>query len=144
MNSSSTWKPTPKPFDDSKGKSVIEFDDRRSKGLCFLCGENYVKGHKCKKKESFVIEVTELNDVEGDQEGFVEEIEENKEDEGNPQISVYAIDGVAAKSYQTMKVIVTVNKKPLHILIDSGSTHNFLDVRVAKKLDCKVEEMGPV
>ena len=44
---------------------------------------------------------------------------------------MYAIDGVVAKSYQTMRVTVTVNKKPLHILIDSGSTHNFLDVRVA-------------
>jgi len=50
MNSSSTLKPTPKPFADSKGKAIINFDDRRSKGLCFLCDENYVKGHKCKKK----------------------------------------------------------------------------------------------
>ena len=57
---------------------------------------------------------------------------------------MYAIDGVAAKSYQTMRVTVTVNKKPLHILIDSGSTRKFLDVRVTKKLGCKVEEMGPM
>ena len=85
-----------------------------------------------------------MNDVEGDQEGFVEETEEKEEDEGNPQISVYAINGVATKSYQTMRVTMTVNKKPLHILNDSGSTHNFLDVRVAKKLGCKVEEMGPM
>jgi len=30
-------------------------------------------------------------------------------------------------------------KKILHILIDSGSTHNFLDETVARKLDCKLE-----
>ena len=34
--------------------------------------------------------------------------------------------------------------KPLNILIDSGSTHNFLDTKMAKKLGCKVEEIGPM
>lgn len=29
------------------------------------------------------------------------------------------------------------DKKLLHILLDSGSTHNFLDLELAKKLGCK-------
>ena len=43
-----------------------------------------------------------------------------------------------------MKVIVFVRRKPLHILIDSRSTHNFLDVKVAKKLGCKMETIRPM
>ena len=43
-----------------------------------------------------------------------------------------------------MRVTVFVKNKPLHILVDSGSTHNFLDVEVAKKLGCKLEKVGPM
>ena len=37
-----------------------------------------------------------------------------------------------------------VKTKPLHILIDSDSTHNFLNTKMTKKLGCKVEEIGPM
>ena len=37
-----------------------------------------------------------------------------------------------------------VRKKPLYILIDFGSTHNFLDINMAKKLGCKVEKIRPM
>ena len=43
-----------------------------------------------------------------------------------------------------MRVTVFVKKRPLHILIDSGSTHTFLDIDMAKKLGCKVEKIGPM
>ena len=39
-----------------------------------------------------------------------------------------------------MKVIVYVKKKPLHILIDLGSTYNFPEVEVAKKFVCAMKE----
>jgi len=40
-----------------------------------------------------------------------------------------------------MRVIGYYQKKPLHILIDSGSTHNFLDEGVAKKLGCLITDI---
>jgi len=54
----------------------------------------------------------------------------------DPQISVNALTGIA--SYKTMRVMSSYKKKPLHILIDSRSTHNFLDEEVAKKLGCPI------
>lgn len=36
------------------------------------------------------------------------------------------------------------NKKILQILLDSGSTHNFLDLNMARKLGCKPEEVKPM
>lgn len=41
-----------------------------------------------------------------------------------------------------MRVKDVVNGKVLHILIDSGSTHNFLDTKSAAKLGCKVDTIS--
>ncbi|GJS34368.1 putative mitochondrial protein [Tanacetum coccineum] len=43
-----------------------------------------------------------------------------------------------------MRVKGRVGKKVVHILIDCGSTHNFLDVHTAKKLGCKLAKTTPM
>ena len=35
-------------------------------------------------------------------------------------------------------------KKPLHILIDSGSTHKFLGLHIAQNMGCQTEAMDIV
>ncbi|GKB46662.1 putative mitochondrial protein [Tanacetum coccineum] len=35
-------------------------------------------------------------------------------------------------------------KQPLQILVDSGSTHNFVDIRSARKLGCKIRPTAPL
>lgn len=128
----------------TESKPVIDFDDRRAKGLCFWCPEKYVRGHHCKKKELFSIEVIQLEeDEEGIEQNNTDDEQEASEID-NPQISVYAIDGALTKGYQTMRVTVYVNKRPLNILIDSGSTHNFLDVHIARRLGCKIDTVNPM
>ena len=42
-----------------------------------------------------------------------------------PCISLNALSG--NRGYRTMRVAGYYKDKPIHILIDSGSTHNFLD-----------------
>ena len=54
----------------------------------------------------------------------------------DPQISVNALTGIAI--FKMIRVTGYYKKKPLHILIDSGSTHNFLDEEAAKKLGCHI------
>ena len=61
-------------------------------------------------------------------------------EEDQPQISVHALSG--CPNFQTMRVTRLYGKTPLHILIDSGSTHNFLDISLAKKLGCRLEEIA--
>lgn len=39
--------------------------------------------------------------------------------------------------FHTLRVRGLVGNVVVHILIDSGSTHNFLDIGMAKKLGCK-------
>ncbi|GKU89514.1 hypothetical protein SLEP1_g3643 [Rubroshorea leprosula] len=60
-------------------------------------------------------------------------------DDSNPHMFVHALSGGNSGAYRTMRVTGYVNKKPIHILIDSGSTHNFLEVNVAKRVGCKLQ-----
>ncbi|GKB97942.1 putative mitochondrial protein [Tanacetum coccineum] len=64
------------------------------------------------------------------------------EGESMPQVSLNAMTGIP--SYQTMRIKGYVGIQLLHILIDSGSTHNFLDLSTAKKLGCKTSKMCPL
>lgn len=62
-------------------------------------------------------------------------------DISEPCISLSALSG--NHNFHTMRVVGMVEGKPLHILIDSGSTHNFLDLNLAKKLGCELEKIVP-
>lgn len=56
-------------------------------------------------------------------------------------ISVHALTG--EQNYHTMRIVGMVKRKSVHILIDSGSTHNFLDLEYAKTLGCELEQIPP-
>lgn len=63
-------------------------------------------------------------------------------DQEEIQISVHALSGI--QSYRTMKVIGHIKKSAVHILIDSGSTHNFLDPKVAKSTGAVIQATSPL
>lgn len=52
-------------------------------------------------------------------------------------LALHDIDMAAKK--QTMKMIEDIKKMRLNVLIDLGSTHNFLDLAVAKQLGCPIQ-----
>ncbi|KAG8369604.1 hypothetical protein BUALT_Bualt14G0030900 [Buddleja alternifolia] len=54
---------------------------------------------------------------------------------------MHAITGI--HDFKTMRVTGVTKGKPIHILIDIGSTHNFMDLDVAKNLGCKLEPITP-
>ena len=57
-----------------------------------------------------------------------------------PCISVIALNG--EQGFQTIMVTRLYGKKPLHIMSNLGSTHNFIDVNFAKRLGCKLDAIG--
>eukprot|EP00253_Pinus_taeda_P007175 PITA_07175 len=52
----------------------------------------------------------------------------------NPTISCNALIGITTP--QTIKIEGQIKKKKVMVLIDSGSTHNFIHCKVAKELNC--------
>nr|GEW37703.1 transposon Ty3-I Gag-Pol polyprotein [Tanacetum cinerariifolium] len=61
---------------------------------------------------------------------------------GPPLISLNALTG--ENSYRTMRVKAHVRKNVVHTLVDCGSTHNFQDWNIARKLGCKLRKMCPL
>ena len=52
----------------------------------------------------------------------------------NPTISCNALAGI--NTPQTLKIEGHIKKKNVIVLIDSGTTHNFIHCMVAKELNC--------
>ncbi|GAV84263.1 RVP_2 domain-containing protein [Cephalotus follicularis] len=64
---------------------------------------------------------------------------ENEDTNQQPKLSLHALTG--AMGQQTMQVVGMIGRRPMQVLIDSGSTHNFLSVGLAHKLGLLVEDM---
>jgi hypothetical protein len=56
----------------------------------------------------------------------------------NPEISLHAVTGVRARGFQTMKVYVSVGDAVAVALLHSGSSHNFIDISMAKHAGVKL------
>ncbi|GJZ32919.1 gypsy/ty3 retroelement polyprotein [Tanacetum coccineum] len=102
----------------------------------------YVPRHKCSGQLYSLVLVPEIGS-----EGDFLEIDESVVNNGlmdlqEPLISLNAL--TSTNNFKTMRVIGTVGKHLLHIFIDCGSTHNFLDRNMAKQLGCNIRTTCPL
>jgi hypothetical protein len=112
-----------------------QLGERKEKGLSFNCDNKYNKGHKCGEKKLFYIDCEE--EEEQEQEPSQDEnIEEISSEELTPTISCNALARIS--TLQTLKIKGYIKKKKVIVLIDSGSTHNFIHYKLAKDLNCFV------
>ncbi|XP_012845857.1 PREDICTED: uncharacterized protein LOC105965855 [Erythranthe guttata] len=117
-----------------KRLSSEEVEDRRMKGLCFNCDEKFTNGHKCRRVFMIVAVDSKIEvEPEGEEDSPVEE-----SDNELYKISVYALAGQETSS--TIKLQGRVNNHPITILVDTESTHTFLDTNTTKELNCVVEK----
>ncbi|KAF8405168.1 hypothetical protein HHK36_010067 [Tetracentron sinense] len=124
-----------------KRVSPLEMKERREKGLCYFCDEKWNPSHHCKKAKIYLMEGMELFD---NSEYEVEELTQEvlvsgdcgDKDEETPEISLHAI--VGALSPRTMRFSGLEHGCSVVILMDTGSTHNFLDPLIPKKACLKI------
>jgi hypothetical protein len=119
------------PSTDDKFKALRAY--RRAKGLCDRCPEKWSKGHTCATSVQLhamqeVLELFQVADSD-DQEIAVDVL-------GNEQIflalSPAPLLGQSAK--RALQFMGTMHQYPLHILVDSGSTHSFLSQHMVDKI----------
>jgi hypothetical protein len=112
-------------------------EDRIKKGLCFNCNEKWSKDHQCKK-----FHVYQVRDESGDEASSSTDSEEGEanenEDDSTHGISYHALSG--APSPQSMRIRGKVGTHDLDVLIDTGSTHNFIRESLVLALGCKFKE----
>lgn len=128
-----------------KKLSPAEMQSRNERGLCYNCDKVYSARHKCKKQQLYMLmgEEQDGNDEislanVGEEEAGHESIMAG----GGGKISLNALSGTA--DFQTLKLRGFVKKKAITILVDSGSTHNFLDPSTAKQAGCIITRMDPL
>jgi hypothetical protein len=101
----------------------MEIADHRIKGLCFHCDEKFEPGHGEECKCLFIIEV------------LIDDDTPPPPTDGDPTISIHALTGIQPRASRTMQVQVSMGTTVLTTLLDSGLTHNFIDVATAEGTD---------
>src|SRR5688572_26032971 len=103
--------------------------ERRKQGLCYNCDEPYVRGHRCPRL--FYLEVTDFADdeIKGDT--------DDDQEEQDPVVSLHAITGIRRED--TMQLRVVLNGQELLALLDTGSTHNFINCKATQQCGVTLE-----
>ncbi|RRT51692.1 hypothetical protein B296_00027776 [Ensete ventricosum] len=118
-----------------------ELCERSAKELCWHCNEPWSRGHRYKKGRLLMIEPLEDEDNETSEESL-EPKEEAMEEESQP--ANYAVHALADYSNpQMMKVGGLLKHQLITVLIDTGSTNNFLNSKVAARLVLQIEVEPP-
>jgi hypothetical protein len=113
--------------------SHAQMEDRRKRGLCYYCDAKWSRGHVCMSPKLFIIEGKATEEMEAEKQA-----ETPDEDPGEffleefPEISLNAITGTPSPN--TMRIVGIIRFKEVIILLDSGSTHNFVDTKLAATL----------
>ncbi|KAI4384698.1 hypothetical protein MLD38_002817 [Melastoma candidum] len=123
--------------------SQEEIEERRMKGLCFGCNEPFDRNHKCSKRQVYSMIVESIEE----EAGLVGDcaVDIGKSEGKEMYVTLHAMQGeVPCGSVQTMQVKGWFKKKSLNILVDSGSTHNFVDLVLVKGMNLLVETVSPI
>ncbi|WMV09213.1 hypothetical protein MTR67_002598 [Solanum verrucosum] len=107
---------------------------RREKGLCYRCGDKCTPGHRCKPGTFAQLELMQ-------EENHVQSVDDNQNEDILPtdlgEISFHAILGKEFAS--TLKLQGTLCGHKVLMLVDSGSTHNFVAEEIVTKLGLVVQ-----
>ncbi|GAU40605.1 hypothetical protein TSUD_28110 [Trifolium subterraneum] len=116
--------------------SSEEMSSRREKGLCYNCDDTFTPGHKCKGRfyllvsddpESPPVEPLSIQSPETDTENHLDT------PDLDAQISFHSLSGSSATA--TLRIPGQIANHSVTVLIDGGSTHNFIQTRIAKFLN---------
>ncbi|XP_042964611.1 uncharacterized protein LOC122298826 [Carya illinoinensis] len=131
---------SPKGLLPFKKVNPSHIDEKRKKGLCFHCEEKWNPNHVCKKPKVYFIQLD--SDIDSQPEVEESEVsihEEPKSDEGDSlEVSVNAISGCIGGN--AMRLHGYLGSCVVEVLVDSGSTHNFLDPAVVQAAKLKVQQ----
>jgi hypothetical protein len=150
QNRKPSFIPLPKPVNPTTPSAPlkiqkltrVEMVERQLKGLCYNCDDKYFSGHKCKEQNLFMAISEEISE-EDEETPSVSESPESTDitppsdpPEVEPVISLNALTGFSTP--QTLKLIGYIKHWKVIVLVDSGSTHNFIHHRIAQETHCYI------
>lgn len=105
---------------------------RRALGLCFNCNDRFIAGHKCNQPQLLLESDAMNNEVACERIAKELQKEPNIRELANPKITFYALMRWTAP--RTIRVTAKLGPYEIMVLIDSSSTHNFINSRMANML----------
>ncbi|XP_066320654.1 uncharacterized protein [Miscanthus floridulus] len=125
--------PAARPF---RRLTPAEMAERHRQGLCFNCDEPYVRGHVCQRL--FYVECDDFIDDIAADDAAVAAV--HLEEPAAPElaganafvVSLHAVAGI--RPANSMLVPVTIKGERFLALLDTGSTHNFLQGAAMRRL----------
>ncbi|XP_016727246.1 uncharacterized protein [Gossypium hirsutum] len=131
----------------SKSLSQAKLEDRKKKGLCFLCDLKYSPGHKCSKSQLYQLIIEPLweqgSDMKSPSSEYFQDYSEHLDltdqilESPTLVLSLYALQGL--QGHNTMRFPAVIGHTEVVVLVDFGSTHNFIDYKMAKRLNLAVK-----
>ncbi|XP_026416642.1 uncharacterized protein LOC113312098 [Papaver somniferum] len=112
--------------------TYAQMQKRKDKGLCYNCDEFYRHDHKCKTQHLFML-ITDEDMEESDPiSPAVHQVDSPPPSDSTMEISLHALTGNVV--HDTIRIAGHLHKKPIMILIDTGSTHSFIDFKLTEQL----------
>ncbi|GJS74597.1 T-complex protein 1 subunit theta [Tanacetum coccineum] len=123
-------KPQTKPLQPIKKLSPAEMQlPRQEKGLCFTCDDKFTWNHKCPNKQMLLMTSTD-EPAQPDVNSLPQETTE-------PHLSINAYHG--SNGMATILLFGSINGTTVQVLLDGGSSDNFIQPRVAKHVSLPIE-----
>ncbi|PNX92889.1 Ty3/gypsy retrotransposon protein [Trifolium pratense] len=122
--------------------SPAERQVRRDKGLCYWCDEKFSFTHKCPNRQLMLVQYDDDEDKLFDEMTQPPDITTNSHDTNPPEhhLSLNAMKGTS--NMGVLRFEGSIEHIRVQILIDGGSSDNFLQPRIAKFLRLPIEP-GP-
>ncbi|KAF5778414.1 putative nucleotidyltransferase, Ribonuclease H [Helianthus annuus] len=128
--------------------SPAEISQKRALGLCFRCDEKFTSDHKCKAAPQLLFfdddpgpETTSDSGGCDTPDSVLAESLQLDEVKSHSSISYNALAGGCSAS--TLRFQGTVKGQAVQVLLDGGSTHCFVQTRIAKFLNLAIESIPP-
>uniref|UniRef100_A0A0A9HL89 Uncharacterized protein n=1 Tax=Arundo donax TaxID=35708 RepID=A0A0A9HL89_ARUDO len=125
-----------------KAKQLRDF--RKANGLCFKCGEKYSPSHNCKVTTDATLNSISIESGDGSEilnDAMLDALESVQM--GMPGedhfLSLNAIAGT--KQNWSIRLKALVRNKVLVILLDSGSSHTFINSQTVSRIQCSVQNL---
>ncbi|XP_020550197.1 uncharacterized protein LOC110012122 [Sesamum indicum] len=128
-------------FQPGRFLTEAEVKAKKEKNLCYRCDEPYAPGHRCKYRQVYML----LSDAEAkdfDEIAQGDSTVEEERAEEDMAVSLHAMK--EHTNSKTLRFNGLVGDREILILIDSGSTHCFIDEKVVGTLGCEVEGITPM
>jgi hypothetical protein len=120
--------------------------EHQLKGLCYNYDDKYFPDHKCKEQNIFMAISEDISEEDEKTPSMSESPESiditppSDPLEVEPVISLNALTSFSAP--QTLKLIGYIKHQKVIILVDSGSTHNFIHCRIAQETHCYIHTIN--